>query len=41
MVRQPTELVKRTYAWNDRKKQFSERQINLVLEGLAKREWIS
>jgi uncharacterized protein YwgA len=40
-VVQPAEVVKQTYAWNDRKKQFSERQINLALEVLAKRAWIS
>jgi O-acetyl-ADP-ribose deacetylase (regulator of RNase III) len=40
-VVEPIEVVKRTYAWNDRKKQFSERQINLALDVLTKRKWVS
>jgi O-acetyl-ADP-ribose deacetylase (regulator of RNase III) len=34
-------LVARTYAWNDRKKQFSRRQIALAAEVLAKNNWIA
>ena len=34
------DLVQRTYAWNDRKKQFSRRQISLAVEILSKKKWI-
>ncbi len=34
------DVVKRTYAWNDRKKQFSRRQIELVINVLARKGWI-
>ena len=33
--------VQRTYAWNERKKQFFPRQIKLALDVLAKKDWIS
>jgi hypothetical protein len=33
--------VARTYAWNDRKKQFSPRQIALALDVLTKKGWIN
>ena len=34
------ELVARIYAWNDRKRQFSRRQIALAVEVLARKNWI-
>jgi O-acetyl-ADP-ribose deacetylase (regulator of RNase III) len=34
------QLVARTYAWNDRKKQFSRRQIALAVEVLSQKNWI-
>ena len=34
------DIVKRTYAWNDRKQQFSRRQIELVANVLAQKGWI-
>ena len=34
------DVVKRTYAWNDRKQQFSRRQIELVINVLARKGWI-
>ncbi len=34
------ELVERTYAWDERKRQFSERQIGLALEVLTRKGWI-
>lgn len=33
--------VARTYAWNDRKKRFSPRQIALALDVLAKKGWLT
>ncbi len=35
------EVIDQTYRWNDRKKQFTTRQIKLALSVLAKKEWIS
>lgn len=34
------EVVARTYAWNDRKRQFTRRQIGLAVDVLATKEWI-
>ena len=34
------DVVKRTYAWNDRKQQFSRRQIELVANLLVQKSWI-
>ena len=35
------DVVARTYAWNDRKKQFSRRQIALAVEVLSRKNWIA
>lgn len=35
------EIVTRTYAWNDRKRQFSKRQIGLAVDVLSCKGWIS
>jgi len=40
-VRMPDEVVAHTYAWGDRKRQFSPRQIHLALEVLMKKSWLS
>ena len=34
------DVVKQTYAWNDRKQQFSRRQIELVINVLSRKGWI-
>lgn len=34
------DTVKHTYAWNDRKRQFTQRQIALAVERLVKKGWI-
>ena len=34
------EIVTRTYAWNERKRGFSERQIALAVDTLSKRGWL-
>ena len=34
------EVVARTYAWNDRKRQFTRRQIGLAVDVLATKGWI-
>ena len=34
------DVVGRTYAWNDRKKQFSKRQIALAVDVLSRKGWI-
>ena len=34
------DVVKRTYDWNDRKKQFSRRQIELAVNVLSRKGWI-
>jgi hypothetical protein len=34
------EFIARTYAWNDRKKRFSPRQIALAVEVLSRKGWI-
>ncbi|MBI5504222.1 MAG: macro domain-containing protein [Deltaproteobacteria bacterium] len=36
----PDELIAQTYAWSDRKKQFSERQIRLALDTLTTKDWL-
>ncbi len=35
------EAVRRTYAWNDRKRRFSARQIGLALDVLTKKGWLA
>ena len=35
------EVVARTYSWNERKKQFSQRQIKIAVDVLAQKGWIS
>ena len=35
------DVVKKTYAWNDRKKRFTPRQLELALDVLAAKRWIS
>jgi O-acetyl-ADP-ribose deacetylase (regulator of RNase III) len=40
-VRAIDDLVAHTYAWNERKKQFSRRQIALAAEVLSKNNWIA
>jgi O-acetyl-ADP-ribose deacetylase (regulator of RNase III) len=39
-VRSVDEMVARVYAWNDRKKQFSPRQIALAADQLSQKGWI-
>lgn len=39
-VRTTDEVVARTYAWGDRKRQFSERQIRLALNVLTTKGWL-
>jgi O-acetyl-ADP-ribose deacetylase (regulator of RNase III)/uncharacterized protein YwgA len=34
------DVVAKTYAWNERKRRFSEQQIQLALDMLAKKKWI-
>ncbi|CAA6814397.1 MAG: Appr-1-p processing protein [uncultured Campylobacterales bacterium] len=34
------EVVKKVYSWNERKKQFTERQINIAFDTLVKNDWI-
>ncbi len=38
--RTPAEVVERTYAWNDRKRQFTPRQIGIALNVLTKQGWL-
>ncbi len=38
-VKTPKEVVSAIYSWNERKKQFSERQIHLALNVLARKGW--
>lgn len=38
--RTPAEVVERTYAWNDRKRQFTPRQIGIALNVLNKQGWL-
>ena len=37
----PDEVVAKTYAWNDRKRRFSPRQIHLALDVLASKGWLA
>jgi len=39
-VRNQSDVVARTHAWNDRKRQFSPRQIGIALNVLADKGWI-
>ena len=39
-VGSPDEVVESTYAWNTRKKRFSERQIRLAFDVLTEKSWI-
>lgn len=39
-IRSIDAVVERTYAWNDRKKQFSRRQIELALDVLSRKGWV-
>ena len=34
------DIVEKTYMWNDRKKQFTPRQIGLAVDVLSRKEWI-
>lgn len=36
----PDKLIDSVYAWNERKKMFSKRQINIALETLSKKHWL-
>lgn len=40
-ARDPDSVIADTYAWNERKKQFSERQIRLAFDVLEKKDWLS
>ena len=35
------EAIKRTYAWNDRKRMFTSEQIHIAWEVLAEHKWLS
>jgi len=35
------DVIKKTYAWNDRKKKFSERQITVAHEVLRSKSWLN
>jgi O-acetyl-ADP-ribose deacetylase (regulator of RNase III) len=37
----PAEVVERTYAWNERKRQFTPRQIGIALKVLSQQGWIA
>jgi hypothetical protein len=39
-VRTKEDLIERTYAWDVRKRQFSERQIGLARDVLTRKGWI-
>jgi O-acetyl-ADP-ribose deacetylase (regulator of RNase III) len=34
------DILKKTYAWNERKRRFSERQIKVALHVLSQKEWV-
>jgi len=34
------EVISRTYAWNDRKRQFTLRQIALAVDVLSRKGWV-
>jgi hypothetical protein len=36
-----SDVVAKTYAWGDRKRQFSERQLHLALDRLVKEAWLN
>ena len=38
---EPDEVVRLTYGWNERKKQFSRRQIELAVRVLSEKGWVS
>ncbi|MBI3098231.1 MAG: macro domain-containing protein [Planctomycetes bacterium] len=40
VVASAEDVIARTYAWGERKRQFSERQVRLALEVLTKKGWI-
>ncbi|MBN1437862.1 MAG: macro domain-containing protein [Anaerolineales bacterium] len=40
-VRSQEEVVDRTYSWNERKRQFTPRQIKIAAETLMEKEWVS
>jgi len=35
------DVIAKTYAWNERKKRFSQRQIKLAFDGLARKNWLT
>ena len=39
-ARTSAEVIERTYAWNDRKRQFTPRQIGIALNVLTKQGWL-
>lgn len=39
-VKTAEDVVNEAYAWSDRKRRFSERQLRLALEVLAKKDWL-
>lgn len=39
-VQSVDDVVERTYAWNDRKEQFSRRQIELAIDVLSRKGWV-
>ena len=39
-VRSEDDITTRVYAWNERKKQFSPRQIALAFDALEKKGWL-
>lgn len=41
LVQSPNDVVAQVYAWNDRKKQFTPRQIELAVDVLTRKRWIS
>ena len=40
LVKSAEEVIAQTYAWNERKRRFSARQIRLALDVLTKRGWV-
>jgi uncharacterized protein YwgA len=40
-IKEVDDIVRSAYAWNERKKQFSERQIRLAFDKLVRNGWIS
>jgi O-acetyl-ADP-ribose deacetylase (regulator of RNase III) len=39
-IKDPDSIVRATYEWNERKKQFTERQIRLAIDRLARDRWV-